>query len=158
MKFSELKGRAVVRLDDARKLGEVADLLVDPLSGRIESLKLHTGLLRAAELIAPAAVQNIGADAVTVSGAATPEAPRAAGAPPLVELTRVLGAKVVTDAGAFVGELHDVLFDWATLTITGYEVRGAGLFAQARQFAATPEVRFGEQLITLPAHLLRDPA
>jgi uncharacterized protein YrrD len=70
----------------------------------------------------------------------------------------VLGAKVVTDAGAFVGELHDVLFDWATLTITGYEVRGAGLFAQARQFAATPEVRFGEQLITLPAHLLRDPA
>jgi sporulation protein YlmC with PRC-barrel domain len=82
----------------------------------------------------------------------------AAGAAPLIALTTVLGNKVVTDAGTLVGELQDVLLDWANLTITGYEVREGGVFAKTQEFTATPDLRFGEKIITMPAQLLSQPA
>ena len=158
MKFSELKGRAVVSLDDAQKLGEVEDLMVDPVSRHIGSLKVHTGLFQATRFVLAGDVKNVGADAVTVSSTAAATSAPAADDAPLVELTRILGNKVVTDAGTLVGELHDVILDWATLTITGYQVRENGLFAKVQEFAATPEVHFGDKIITLPAQLLSHPA
>jgi uncharacterized protein YrrD len=158
MKFSELKGRAVVSLADARKIGEVEDLMVEPASRRIESLKVRTGRFRAAQFVPAGEVKNVGVDAVIVAANADPAAPGGASGSPLVELTRILGNKVLTDAGTLVGELRDVLLDWATLTITGYEVSAGGLFAQAQEFTATPEVRFGDKIITMPAQLLNQPA
>jgi sporulation protein YlmC with PRC-barrel domain len=158
MKFSELKGRAVVRLEEAQRIGEVEDLMVEPVSRHIVSLKVRTGLFSAAELVPAAEVKNVGADAVTIAPTAEPAPPSAAGAPPLIALTTILGNKVVTDAGTLVGELQDVLLDWANLAITGYEVREGGVFAKTQEFAATPDLRFGEKIITIPAQLLSQPA
>jgi sporulation protein YlmC with PRC-barrel domain len=177
MKFSELKGRAVVNLEDAEKIGEVEDLMVEPDSHRIVSIKVRTGLFHAATLVPVADVKNVGADAVTISVAAnTASSPvDAAGSnrsgtwqqgtsagnseslSPLMEITSILGKKVVTDAGTMVGELHDVMVDWVDLMITGYEVHEGGLFAKAQEFAATPGVRYGNKLITIPAQLLSHP-
>src|SRR5438105_10507288 len=70
MKFSELKGRAVVNLEEARKIGEVDDLLFEPDGHRIVSLKVKTGLFGAGQVVSTDDVKNIGADAVTVSGGA----------------------------------------------------------------------------------------
>jgi len=168
MKFSELKGRAVVSLDDAKKIGEVEDLMVDPLSRRIVSLKVRIGMFKAAQLVSATDVKNVGADAVTLTtnslltatpaDAAGSDTASAAGAPAAVELTRILGAKVVTDAGTLVGELKDVVIDWSTLEITGYEVREVGMFAKAQEFTATPDVRFSDKITTMPAELLSQPA
>lgn len=171
MKFSELKGRAVVRLDTATKLGEVADLMMDPATWHIVSLKVRTGLFSAFLLVPVGEVQNIGTDAVTVvapqpDATDSPHSPAAsparagsdASAAPLVELTAILGSKVVTDAGTLVGELRDILFDWTNLTITSYEVREGGVLGKVREFVATPEVRFGEKIITMPAALLSQPS
>ena len=178
MKFSELKGRTVVNLEDAKKIGIVQDLMIEPGSRRIVSLKVKTGRFRAAKLVPATDVKNVGADAVTISVNASPmNIPADAAsssrfgsgqqsasfrsseiAQPLVKLTSILGNKVVTDAGTFVGELHDILVDWVDLTITGYEVRGDGLFAKAQEFAATPEVSYGDRMITIPAQLLSQPA
>jgi uncharacterized protein YrrD len=158
MKFSELKGRAVVSLDNAQKMGEVEDLMVEPVSRHIVSLKVRTGLFSAAQFVPAGEVKNVGVDAVTIAAHAGPAPQSAEGAPPLVELTRILGNKVVTDAGTLVGELRDVLLDWANLTITGYEVSEGGLFAKVQEFTATPEVRFGDKIITMPAQLLSQPA
>ena len=44
MKFSELKGRAVVNLEDAKKIGTVEDLMVEPESHHIASVKVRTGM------------------------------------------------------------------------------------------------------------------
>ena len=55
------------------------------------------------------------------------------------------------------GELHDVVFDWVDLRITGFEVRESGLFAKTQEFAAAPEVRYGEKMITIPEQLLNQP-
>lgn len=172
MKFSELKGRAVINLEDASKIGEVQDLMIEPGSRRIISLKVKTGMFSAAELVPATDVKNVGADAVTISvnaghasqagttseqqangnGNGSPEGEQA-----LVKLTSILGNRVVTDAGTFVGELHDILLEWVDLTITGYEVRESGLFAKTQEFAATPDVSYGDKMITIPAQLLNHP-
>ena len=168
MKFSELKGRAVISLDDATKIGEVEDLMVDPVSRHIVSLKVRVGHFKAAKLVPATDVKNVGADAVTlttnslladkpadstVSGVAS-----SVSAPGAVGLSSILGTKVVTDAGTLVGQLKDVIFDWSTLDITGYEVSEGGMFAKSQEFTATPDVRFGEKIITMPAELLSQPA
>ena len=182
MKFSELKGRAVVNLQNAEKIGELADLLFEPGSQRILSLKVRTGLFHSAKIVPVADVKNVGADAITIEVGASPSdslsaisdeeaadnaqmpeaeqpgiAPLGSAQPPL-EVTSILSNKVVTDAGTLVGELHDVMIDWANLCITGYEVHQGGLFSKAQEFAATPEVRYGNKIVTMPAQLLSHPA
>ena len=185
MKFSELKGRAVVDLDDARKIGEVEDLMVEPHGHSIVSLKVRTGLFHAAKLVPVTDVKNVGADAVTISAGAAlspahipadmanPAAPGNAdqsaaqqqstssksseGSQPLIEITSILGSKVVTDTGTMDGELSDAMVDWVDLKITGYEVREGGLFAKPHEFGATPEVTYGNKMITIPTQLLNHP-
>jgi sporulation protein YlmC with PRC-barrel domain len=171
MKFSELKGRAVVNLEDASKIGEVEDLMVEPDSHHIASVKVRTGMFHAARIIPVSDVKNVGGDAVTISTGAgianidsMPEsiAPQQmsasqsnsdggattatssvgsvgpVGSQPLIEITSILGNKVVTDAGTMVGELSDVMIDWVDLTIMGYEVHMGGLFTKAQEFVDTP--------------------
>jgi sporulation protein YlmC with PRC-barrel domain len=181
MKFSELKGRAVVNLEDARKIGEVEDLMVEPESHHIVSVKVRTGMFHAAQVISVVDVKNVGGDAVTIStGSATAESTAGqnmvasqngsavgtttatssvgpTGAQPLIAITSILGNKVVTDAGTMLGELRDVMVDWVDLTITGYEVHGGGMFTKAQEFGDTPDVHYGNKLITIPAQLLSHP-
>ena len=165
MKFSELKGRAVVSLDDATKIGVVQDLMVEPVSRRILSLKVDTGHFKAAQLVPASDVKSVGADAVTLTTNSlltdTPVSSAGSGsgdAPAAVELTSILGAKVVTDAGTLVGQLSDIILDWSTLAITGYEVREGGMFAKPQEFTVSDAVRFGDKIITMPAELLSQPA
>lgn len=196
MKFSELKGRAVVNLEDAKKVGTVEDLMVEPESHRIVGVKVRTGMFHAAQVIPVTDVKNVGGDAVTIStsggnkiasmavstagqhlaasqssnaGSTTTTTVAAAnaassaasvdsvGSRPPIEVTSLLGNKVVTDAGTMVGELSDVMVDWVDLTITGYEVHMGGMFTKAQEFVDTPGVRYGNKLITLPAELLNHP-
>jgi sporulation protein YlmC with PRC-barrel domain len=189
MKLSELKGRAVVNLEDARKIGDVEDLMVEPETHHIVSVKVRTGMFHAAQIISVSDIKSVGADAITIStGAGTAnsaamaqpatqqaEKPQSSGAGssiaattsmssadsvdprPLIEITSLLGNKVVTDAGTMVGELSDVMVDWVDLTITGYEVRTGGLFTKAQEFVDTPGVRYGNKLLTIPAELLNHP-
>jgi sporulation protein YlmC with PRC-barrel domain len=206
MKFTELKGRAVVSLEDAIKLGTIEDLMVDAESHNIVSIQVRTGMFHAPRIIPVADVKNVGSDAVTISiggmanissmtgvagvagidktaaqqpvaasggssieGSTTITSPviTSPGAPGIspvtagseapIEITSLLGNKVVTDAGTMVGNLSDVLVDWVDLTITGYEVHMGGAFTKAQEFVDTPGVRYGNKLITLPAELLNNP-
>ncbi len=188
MKFSELKGRAVVNMEDARKIGTVEDLMVEAESHHIAGIKVKTGMFHAPQIIPVSDVKNVGGDAVTIStggmaniarmaasaaeqhiassqnsdtvGTTTATATRSdpsVGTHPVMEITSLLGNKVVTDAGTMVGELSDVMVDWVDLTITGYEVHTGGLLTKAQEFTDTPGVRYGNKLITLPAELLNHP-
>ena|SRR5687767_1589975 len=153
MKFSELKGRAVVNVEDAKKIGEIDNLLLEPTTRQVSSLKVKTGGLFSTPMtIAISQVMNIGPDAVTVKAdKASPG--QAQGDKESVEVTSLLGHKVVTDAGAMLGEVHDILLDPVSAAVTGYEVRDGGIFAKSLEISATPEVRYGEDIITIPAPL-----
>jgi uncharacterized protein YrrD len=153
MKFSELKGRAVINVEDATKVGEVENLLLDPGSRKVLGLKVKTsGLFSSPLIVAVPQIINIGPDAVTVK-ADLSSSDKAKSEKEWVELTDILGNKVVTDAGTMVGEIHDVLLDPVSAAVTGYEVREGGMFAKSLEIAATPDVRYGEKLITIPAPL-----
>lgn len=153
MKFSELKGRAVVNVEDAKKIGEIDNLLLEPGTRQVSSLKVKTGGLFSTPLaIAISQVMNIGPDAVTVkTDIANPG--QSPGETEAVEVTSLLGHKVVTDAGAMLGEVHDILLDPVSAAVTGYEVRDGGIFAKTLEISATPEVRYGDKLITIPSPL-----
>jgi len=185
MKFSELKGRAVVNFEDATNIGAVEDLMVQPESHHIVSVKVRTGMFHSAEVIPVTDVKNVGEDAVTISVAvagvdithmadsnsaeqyvrkahsssvgSTASTKSAESSQPLIEITSLLGNKVVTDAGTMVGKLRDVLIDWVDLSITGYEVHEGGMFTKAQEFIDTPDVHYGDKLITIPAQLLSHP-
>ena len=153
MKFSELKGRAVVNVEDAKKIGEIDNLLLEPDTRQVSSLKVKTGGLFSTPLtIAISQLMNIGPDAVTIK-ADTVSTNQAPSAQETVEVSSLLGNKVVTDAGALLGEVHDVLLDPVSAAVTGYEVREGGIFAKSLEISATPEVRYGDNLITIPAPL-----
>jgi sporulation protein YlmC with PRC-barrel domain len=98
-----------------------------------------------------AAISRVSGTTTTQSSAAS------AGSQPLIEITSLLGNKVVTDGGTMVGELSDVMIDWVDLTITGYEVHTGGMFTKAQEFVDRPGVRYGNKLITMPAELLTHP-
>ena len=153
MKLSELKGRAVVNVEDATKIGEVENLLLAPGNRQLVGLKVKTGGLFSTPLIlAVSQIMNIGPDAVTVkSDPANPT--QTDNFKEAVELTAILGNKVVTDAGAMIGEVRDILLDPVSGAVSGYEVRQGGMFSQSLEISATPEIRYGEKLITIPSPL-----
>jgi sporulation protein YlmC with PRC-barrel domain len=187
MKFSELKGRAVVSLEDARKVGEVEDILLDPHSRRTSGIKVKTGLFSPPVVVPVEQVKGVGPDAITftprvereqgvkverVEAEASaqahvqpanaerpaPQAPDAdEAAGRSISLTGMLGDKVLTDTGTLLGEVQDVLIDPATLAVTGLVVGTGGLFARSRDIPLSSEVRYGDKLITVPAPLSESP-
>lgn len=66
MKFSQVKGMAVVDLHDARKLGNLEDLLLDPQSRQIVELKVKFSLFGASTFIPKSWLKSIGPNAITV--------------------------------------------------------------------------------------------
>jgi len=163
MKFSELKGRAVVSVGEAKKLGDVDDLLVDLVSQKIGGVKVKEGLFGHAHTVPVGEVKNIGPDAVTVlaqaieqsdsgqEGAIPPEAGPSPTTPALTEITQIFGHKVVTDAGEVLGEVHDVSFDPVSMVLTGFEVKEGGIFGKTKEIPTSAEVHFGDKLVTVPA-------
>ncbi len=61
---SDLIGKPVVAGDSGKKLGTIADLLVDDNEGRLVGLVLQHGWLKNEEVLPATAVQTLGADAV----------------------------------------------------------------------------------------------
>ncbi len=156
MNFSELKGRAVVDTHDAKKIGEVDDLLIEPATHQTVGLVLKSGLFSHAQTVAIAHIQRIGPDAVMVSqvGSASDTEPPTHTAS---NLSDILNNKVVTDAGALVGSISDVLLDPNTLEITGYAFKADGMFAKSHEFPVSPAVRYGPKLVTVPEQLINRP-
>ncbi len=163
MRLSELKGRAVVDITDSKKIGELSDILLDPATRKPTAIKVRTGLFSQALIVPMDQLKSVGPDAITVAGQASaappdsqPEA-QSAPLPPLkepIEATSIQGNKVLTDTGTLVGEVQDIIIDPATLEITGYEVRAGGLFTRSQEIDITPDVRHGDDLITVPSSLL----
>ncbi len=160
MKFSDLKGRSVVNLEGAKKVGEVEDLMINVDEHQVVSVKVKTGRFSASQVIFVSEVKNVGPDAVTVTPsdnsapASQPDRNAPASLQELIGITDIIGNQVVTDTGALVGEVRDVMVDPATWAVAACEVREGGLFTKPQEFAVTPEVRFGKKIVTVPAQLL----
>jgi sporulation protein YlmC with PRC-barrel domain len=123
LRGKELRGRAVVDLDAAEKVGGLVEIVLDPASQRVAGLIVSQqpgGLSKGRQLVLPApAVRAVGPDAITVRRGCEPgfELWQLSGLP---RLSQLVGRKVVSYSGKLLGTIDDVLIDEADGRILGY--------------------------------------
>ena len=155
IKASELKGRAVVSLTQAEKIGTVASVILDPAASRVAGLTVRTGILGGAKLLRSSDIRSLGIDAVTIHDSSllhddTSEVPELKDLPTLDDMIEM---KVISENGQLLGTLGNVEIDPDQHQITRYELSGT-LWDQLKHgnqtFAAVPGLRFGKQLLVVP--------
>ena len=155
VKWSALKGRAVVDLISARRIGSVDDLVLELRTRRVVGLKFKPGLFTADQIVPVEVTEGFGGDVVTLrlegvlQGSLEEQA-----LSKLPTLTQVIGNSVVTVSGKLVGNINDVLLSLEPLEISGYEISEGGLFAKKHVFQVTSEVNYGPKLVTIPDALV----
>jgi sporulation protein YlmC with PRC-barrel domain len=163
IRASDLRGRAVVDLQSAVKLGEVDDVLLDTDGRRVAGLALAGGqpLLgggRPDALVPASAVQAVGGEVVTVRGGAEPGGADLGGFP---RLGQIVGRKVVTHAGAVLGPIEDVLIEPSDGRIVGYALGGGSAGGLGKLLGghgrgghgyvrADADLRLGPELVVVP--------
>lgn len=124
IRATELSGRAVVDIDAAEKVGVIDKIILDPDGRRVAGFVVTRAGSRfpgnkAQTLIASSAVHAIGPDAVTIRQSAA-GGTDVAGLDTLPRGSDVIGRKVVSEDGRFLGKVGDVLIDRADGRIVGY--------------------------------------
>lgn len=148
MKASDLKGRAVVTLSDALKVGQVDDVLFDAEYRKVLGFRIKKGLFDRSEAVPRASVTGVGADAVTVS---SPDAinaeDRFADLAGTIPLSRAHGTKVVTEGGDLLGTLDEIELDDEARAVGSY-ILSAPLWDRLRhrepRIAADQVLRLGD--------------
>lgn len=154
MKFSELKGRAVVEITGAKTIGTLSDLVIDLQTREVIGLRVkESGLFGKTNSIAKAALQNIGKDALTVSLAAEPT-PNDTVLEKGPGFSDLIGKQVVSQGGKLVGEINDIDLDPETLAITGYELKESGLLGKKHHLPESSEMTFGPEMVVVPDALV----
>jgi len=147
IRASGLVGLAVVTLSDATKVGQVADVLVDPELGHVLGFRLGAGPFQPADAVARAEVAAVGRDAVTIlDAAAVNQESRLPALAPATTLGQATGTKVVSEGGDFVGTIADVELDEDARAVTGFVLAGKvweRLRHQQPVISAQRQVRLG---------------
>ena len=125
----QLIGMSVISLADGEIQGQIHDVIYNPLQGRLVGFTVTRGggFLSRGETFYLAAdnVRAVGEDAVTVESAralsavegSVSDAAEDAGQP-------VLGKRLMTEGGKFLGNIDDVLIDRQSRRVVAYEVSG----------------------------------
>ena len=127
-RYEDMKGLPVVTMAEGKQIGKIDDLIIDPERKAIGWLRIHrggVGSMGGERLWAStAAVHGIGEDAVTINAEADIRIPAdALEAAALVKAGRdVIGAKVMTENGARMGEVRSYEFDPITFALTSLSV------------------------------------
>lgn len=162
MRAQDLKGKTVIALREAERLGEVDDVALDLERQRVAGFWLgsggilNTGLGR---FIPAEAIHSIGEDAITVDltvesleARALGDEPEAGGGPIASEWPRLgelMGARVVTESGNLLGEVKEIEFDPNTLNFEGFHLatKGRGWRSEEHLLPATSVISQGDQLL-----------
>lgn len=138
--INKLIGRAIVSLETANKLGYVADLIADPLTGQLAGFAV-TKLDESCALVSMLDVHGIGPDAIIVEHDQSLILPDAS---PLNTLPKakngLIGVKVITEHGQLLGKISDLFVCVTKRPVLIYEVRSSlldSLLGRAFYFAAS---------------------
>jgi uncharacterized protein YrrD len=123
VKASDLKGRAVVTLSDAIKVGRIDDVLFDPQYREVLGFRIKAGTFSRPEAVSRANVTGVGHAAVTVR---SPDVinveDRLSALAGAVPLRRARGTKVVTEGGELLGTISEIELDDEARTVTAYRL------------------------------------
>jgi uncharacterized protein YrrD len=119
VRLRRLRKMPVIELS-ARRLGNVEEIYLDPVGGRLGSLEVRGGILSSGERIAGTRIRRVGANAVMLAGKElSPALPED---DDWVESEDVLGMEVIDDGGDRMGFIQDVYVNRDTLAIEAYEL------------------------------------
>lgn len=117
----DLKGRAVLTLSDATKVGTIDDVLYDAEFRQVLGFRIKKSTFSGAEALLRENVASVGRDAVTI---ATPEVINTENRFPSLANAATegqgRGTKVVTEGGEFLGTVEDLEIDDQAQTVIGY--------------------------------------
>lgn len=151
-KIEQIIGRAIVSLETANKLGHVADLLVDPLSGHLAGFSVQK-LDESFALVSMLDVHDIGPDAIIVErdGSLVPSDES-----PVKTLAKakenLIGVKVITEHGQLLGNISNLFLCLDKRPAFIYEVRSSlfdKLLGRAFYFAASLGCAFSDDRTAL---------
>lgn len=138
MNASELKGRAVVTLSDAQKIGRVDDVLFDPALRQVLGFRVRQSGHGPVETVPRSAVSSVGHDAVMIPDPQSLNLEeRFAELTGAATLKQAQGTQVVSEGGEVVGQVEDIELDDEARTVTAYVLGGSFL---ERLRHATPHV------------------
>ena len=141
MKASDLRGRPVVTLSDAIKVGRVDDVLFDAEYREVLGFRIKAGTFSRLEAVSRANVTGVGHAAVTVR---SPDVinveDRLSALTGAVTLSRARGTKVVTEGGELLGTVDEIELDDEARNVTAYTL-AAPLWDRLRHRQPTIEAR-----------------
>jgi uncharacterized protein YrrD len=155
-RWTEIRGRAVVSLDNGKKVGTCDDFYFDPQSHEVYALRVKTGLL--SHHILPAAqVKSVGQDAITIQNEeALQKRSEDKKIDSLPSVQSELSFKVMSASGTLIGTVGNILLHInapATLQVAGYELAGGlreKLGGRYASFAAEQIMSYGTDVIVIP--------
>ncbi|MGI8825357.1 MAG: PRC-barrel domain-containing protein [Chloroflexota bacterium] len=155
MRFSDFKGRPVVSVTDARRLGFVDTLMLDRATQQILGLRIRQGgLISHHDFLLLRDVRSVGGDAVTVDDPSNvneqSKFPELEGC---ADLGSVLGGRVLKEDGHLLGSVSDVEIAGDASAITGYMI-GMNLLERLRRheehvIPATEVKSLGDSLVVV---------
>ena len=155
--FNQVKGLAAVTVAEGKKLGEVEQLLIDPDAKQVKWLLLREGRVGGTHhYVAAEAVRAIGPHAVIVNSESDVKTPaEAPEAEDLYQAKRfVVGNKLVTDKGNYVGRVSD--YDFAdTLKLTDIRV-STWMFAKPLFIPAEQVMTIGKDVMIVAASAIQN--
>ncbi len=155
IKASSLHGRAVVSVGQATKMGTVEDIVFDLATGQVAAYAVAVGQFGSTKALLPGTIHEIGADAIMVPDNVVlmSHSPLPLDSPDRVQLSNLVGSKVVSAQGVLLGTVGDVDLDPTGSQITAYEMSGTlwdKLRHQEKTFAPVPGLHAGKGLLVVP--------
>jgi sporulation protein YlmC with PRC-barrel domain len=166
IRATELNGRAVVDLDGAEKVGKIDRVVLDPDAQRVAAFLVSRGASVGGETLhmtVPASsVHAIGPDALTIHRTTVPPGDASHRIDNLPKASDLIGCKVVSEDGRFLGRIEDVLISREDGRILGYTLSGhtvldrvEGFFRREKKhhepyLRGDAELRTGEEMIIAP--------
>ncbi|MDY7089038.1 MAG: PRC-barrel domain-containing protein [Actinomycetota bacterium] len=115
-RLSEIEGRSVLASDEARLVGRVAGVVIDPRKAVVVALRVHRA--PSGDTLDWPDISGLGADAVMVGSSAAIHEPTGRAAEIREGDHEFVGKRLLTHAGDELGRVTDVAFDEKTGTVT----------------------------------------
>lgn len=150
--IEKLIGRPIVSLESANKLGQVSDLLVDPISGQLAGFSVQR-LDESYALVSEGDVHDIGPDAIIIErddSLVTADSSPVRTQPKAKD--NLIGVKVITEHGQLLGSIANLYLCFDKKPAFIYEVRSSlldKLFGRAFYFAAALGCAFSDDRTAL---------
>ena len=150
--IDKLIGRPVLSLESANKLGQIADLLADPISGELAGFSVQK-LDETFALVSILDVHDIGPDAIIVErdGSLVPSDESPVKMLPKAK-DNLIGVKVITEHGQLLGNISNLYLCFDKRPVFIYEVRSSlfdKLLGRAFYFGASRGCAFSDDRTAL---------